>query len=220
MRVTLIRTLVAAMGVIALVTTGCERENDSWPPVSSQLHQKFSQKQDGLEVLANELVDNGYSSIAIWSDGSLRATVHGSDGYEEVDIEDPQKWNDLFGNAGVDTAENYSDQVRLHNRFEHAGIFDDKVFDYEFVKSAETYPPPICKPRLSSETCGGCEERIDDDWHLRIIWYPSQWITEFEEVGASKAGQHDDLMSRMQLKAVECMDEFFDRHPFESRNRQ
>ena len=57
MRVTLIRTLVTAMGVIVLVTTGCERENDSWPPVSSQLHQEFSQKQDGLEVLADELAD-------------------------------------------------------------------------------------------------------------------------------------------------------------------
>ena len=221
MRITLIRTLVTAMGVIILVTSGCERENDSWPPVSSQLHQDFRQRQDGLEVLIDELVDNGYSSVAIWGDGSLRATVYGSDGYEEVEIEDPDKWNDLFGNAGVDTAENYTDEIRLHNRFEHAGIFDDTVYDHIFVKSAGTYTPPICEPQLSSETCGVCDERIDGDWHLRIIWYPSEWITEFDELDASKTRQYDELTSRMQLKAEECMEKFFDEHdPFESRNRQ
>jgi hypothetical protein len=170
-------------------------------------------------VLTNELVDNGYSSVAIWGDGSLRATVYGNDGYEEVEIEDPQKWNDLFRNAGVDTADNYFDVITLTNRFEHAGIFDDKLYDYEFVKSEEISTTPICEPRLSSATCGTCYERIDSDWHLRITWYPSEWIREFDDVDDSNSEQFDELMSEMQANLSVCMEQFFDEFdPFETKN--
>jgi hypothetical protein len=219
MQVTLLRTLITVMGGVVLVSSGCERESEGWPPVSSQLLQEFRQKQDGLEVLADELVDNGYSSVAIWGDGSLRATVYGGDGYEEVKVEDPQKWDNLFGNAGVDTAEKYSDEIRLHNRFEHAGIFDDKVYDYEFVKSAETYPILICEPRLSGATCGGCDERIDSDWYLRILWYPSEWMRAFDDLDDPNSEQFVKLMSEMQSNLGVCLEQFFDEHsPFETTN--
>ena len=162
--------------------------------------------------MVDALVDNGYSSVAIWGDGTLRATVYGSDGYEEVEIEDPQKWNDLFGNAGVDAADHYTDEIRLHNRFEYAGIFDDTVYDYEFVKSAEDFILPTCEPQLGAATCGVCDEPIDSAWRLRIIWYPSEWMGEFDDLDESNTEQIDELMSRMQSNIDVCLKQFYDEH--------
>lgn len=183
--------------------------DDNWPPVSGELHQVFRNNQQGLEMLSKELAGSEYFSVILWGDGAVRASKHGSEGIEKVEMEDPRAWKALFDEAGVDTATKYMDEVSLHKRFDTAGTFGKTVYDYLFVRSAEP-DTLICIPRYSESECGTCDEQLDDTWYLRLLWYPSDWLSEFEGLDVADTEQFDELISNMQPKMSACLDRFFD----------
>ena len=206
-------TVIVATGICAVLLAGCDdnptEDSESWPPVSSALHQEFSSKQQGLEALSTAVAKSDFSSVYQWGDAAIAAYEIDNEDDAKIDIENPDVWNALFDAAGVDTATNYRGEIWLNKRFEVAGTVDDTVYDYTFVKSDES-EANNCLPRYAEAECGACVERIDEHWHLFLLWYPSEWLADFDGLDDGDTERFNELNKEMQFKMQTCMEQFYD----------
>ncbi len=199
---------LSVTSLVACATNSVEREK-GWPPVSSEIRQEFESNQDGLEALSLKMSASTYSSVIRWGDDEVAAYEMDDEDRKMNYLAKPQEWIELFESANADSVDRYFGQVTLHRRFEPTGIVGETLFDHAFVMSNEAESTD-CLPHYAESECGSCVERINDNWHVSLMWYPNEFLSAFEGLDEVDTEESGELIAQMQTKMESCMNRFSD----------
>lgn len=183
--------------------SGLER----WPPVAQELREQFRKNREGLEALGRSLGESPYNSVFQPGDGSVAGFEEGDDASEVIELESEKVWNALFAAAGVTSVTRYRGSTEFSNHYEAADIADGRVFGSAYVKS-NTAESSSCLPHFAETECGVCVERLDDNWHMTLMWYPADWLKGFEDLEDSELTGFNELNAQMQVKMNSCLGTF------------